>query len=97
MCGVPGGPAPSTQQTEAHFAAVIQVGVEPDAATPCGHEVYLRGRVRVVGWQEYVEEEAAIGIWCACWTNDHCPVNKHAVMTYSTLQLGVCAAVTYAT
>lgn len=74
MCGVPGGPAPSTQQTEAHFAAVIQVGIEPDAATPCGHEVYLGGRVRVVGWQEYVEEEAAIGIRCACWTNDHCPV-----------------------
>ncbi len=76
MGWVPGRAAPCAQQAEAHLAAFIQVGVEPDTPAPRSQELHRGGCAGVVGRQENVEQEAAIGIGSVCRPYDQRPAYK---------------------
>ena len=62
LCRVPGGSSPSSKQAEAHFAAVVEVGVEAGLACPGRQEVDLRGDCRIAWGKVDVKDEAAVCI-----------------------------------
>jgi len=56
--GIPPRPLPSPQQAQAHFAILVQVGVEAHAPLACRHEFAFWRRSRILGRQPEVKFEA---------------------------------------